>query len=43
MPIRINENMPVVERLESEHIFVMPESVAAHQDIRQLKIAIVKI
>lgn len=43
MPIRMNENMPVVKKLEKEHIFVMPESRAAHQDIRQLKIAIVNI
>lgn len=43
MPIRINENMPVVKKLEDEHIFVMPESRAVHQDIRQLHIAIVNI
>lgn len=43
MPIRINEKMPVVKALEKEHIFVMPESRAAHQDIRQLHIAIINI
>ncbi|MDP4118105.1 MAG: homoserine O-succinyltransferase [Bacillota bacterium] len=43
MPIRINENMPVVKKLENENIFVMPEGRAAHQDIRQLHIAIVNI
>ena len=43
MPIRINDKMPVVKRLEKEKIFVMPESRAAHQDIRQLRIAIVNI
>lgn len=43
MPIRINEKMPVVEKLWNEHIFVMPEVRASHQDIRQLKIAIVNI
>ncbi len=43
MPIRINEQMPVVRRLEAEQIFVMPESRAASQDIRELEIAILNI
>ncbi len=43
MPIRINDKMPVVKRLEREKIFVMTEERAAHQDIRQLKIAIINI
>lgn len=43
MPIRINENMPVVSKLNEENIFIMSEYRAAHQDIRQLKIAIVNI
>ena len=43
MPIRINEQMPVVRRLETEQIFVMPEARAATQDIRELEIAIVNI
>ena len=33
----------MLEKLEQEHIFVMPEQRASHQDIRQLKIAIVNI
>ena len=43
MPIRLQENMPVLKKLEQEHIFVMPEQQALHQDIRQLKIAVVNI
>lgn len=43
MPVRINAEMPVVKKLEEENIFVMPESRAASQDIRQLRIAIVNI
>jgi len=43
MPIRLQENMPVLEKLEQENIFVMSEQQALHQDIRQLKIAIVNI
>ena len=37
MPIRINERMPVVRLLEREQIFIMPESRAASQDIRELE------
>ena len=36
MPIRINEQMPVVKRLEEEQIFVMHESRAASQDRQHL-------
>ena len=43
MPIRINEEMPVVQKLKEEQIFVMPESRAAAQDIRELEIAILNI
>lgn len=43
MPIRINEEMPVVKKLEAENIFVMPESRAESQDIRQLRIVILNI
>ena len=43
MPIRINEQMPVVRRLETEQIFVMNEARAASQDIRELQIAILNI
>ncbi|MBO4297431.1 MAG: homoserine O-succinyltransferase, partial [Clostridia bacterium] len=43
MPIRINEQMPVVRRLLAEQIFVMPEARAATQDIRELEIAILNI
>ncbi|MBQ6239007.1 MAG: homoserine O-succinyltransferase [Firmicutes bacterium] len=43
MPVRINEKMPVVQRLLNENIFVMTEYRAAHQDIRPLQIAILNI
>ena len=43
MPIRINEEMPVVQKLNEENIFIMTEKRAEHQDIRQLKIAVVNI
>ena len=37
MPIRINESMPVFQKLKQEQVFVMPESRAASQDIRELE------
>ena len=43
MPIRIKGNMPAVKKLEAENIFVMTEHRAAHQDIRQLQIAVINI
>ena len=43
MPIRLQETMPVLEKLEQENIFVMASAKAEHQDIRQLRIAIVNI
>ena len=43
MPIRIDGEMPVVKRLETEQIFVMLESRAATQDIRELEIAILNL
>lgn len=43
MPIKIESNMPVIKKLEAENVFVMTEDRAIHQDIRQLKIAIINL
>ncbi len=43
MPIRIPDNLPAGEILNSENIFVMYEDRAYHQDIRPLKIVILNI
>ena len=43
MPIRIQAELPAVEVLESENIFVMTSERAARQDIRPLKIAILNL
>ncbi len=43
MPIKIQDNLPAVEILSGENIFVMTEERAAHQDIRPLKIAILNL
>ncbi len=38
MPIKIPNNLPAVQTLEGENIFVMTETRAITQDIRPLKI-----
>ena len=43
MPIRLKETLPVIEKLRKENIFAMTEERAAHQDIRELKIAILNL
>lgn len=43
MPIKIQDNLPAVEVLNSENIFVMTENRAFHQDIRPLRIAILNL
>ena len=43
MPIKIQSDLPAVQTLEKENIFVMTEKRAATQDIRPLKIAIVNL
>ena len=43
MPINIPDNLPAVEILNHENIFVMNETRAMHQDIRPLKIIILNL
>ncbi len=43
MPIKIPENLPALEILNQENIFVMGEERAFHQDIRPLKIVILNL
>jgi len=43
MPIKVPDAMPAKEILIAEHIFVMDESKAFHQDIRPLKILILNL
>ena len=43
MPIKIPENLPALEILNQENIFVMGEERAFRQDIRPLKIAILNL
>ncbi|WEK55218.1 MAG: homoserine O-succinyltransferase [Candidatus Cohnella colombiensis] len=43
MPIKVPDNLPAKEVLTEENIFVMDESVAYHQDIRPLRIAILNL
>ncbi|MDP2338735.1 MAG: homoserine O-succinyltransferase [Bacteroidota bacterium] len=43
MPINVPDQLPAIELLQKENIFIMNESRAAHQDIRPLKIIIVNL
>lgn len=43
MPIKINADLPAVNTLEQENIFVMTEQRAMTQEIRPLKVAIVNL
>ncbi|MDR1743160.1 MAG: homoserine O-succinyltransferase [Dysgonamonadaceae bacterium] len=43
MPVNIPDNLPAIELLKKEHIFVMDELRATAQDIRPLKIAVLNL
>ena len=43
MPIKIPDGLPAQSVLENEHIFVMTEHRALHQDIRPLKIGLLNL
>ena len=43
MPVKIADGLPAQQVLENEHIFVMTQHRALHQDIRPLKIAILNL
>ena len=43
MPIKIPDGLPAQSILEDEHIFLMTEHRALHQDIRPLKIGILNL
>jgi len=43
MPVKVPNNLPAIEVLQNENIFVMSQDRAAHQDIRPLKIGIINL
>ncbi len=43
MPVKIPDTLPARAILESENIFVIPETRARHQDIRPLRLAILNL
>ena len=43
MPIKVIDQLPAVEALSAENVFVMTESRAQSQDIRPMKIAILNL
>ncbi len=40
MPINVPNNLPAIQELKNENIFIMEETTAIHQDIRPLRIAL---
>lgn len=40
MPINVPDNLPAIEILKEENIFIMEEARASHQDIRPLRVAL---
>lgn len=43
MPVRIPDDLPAARQLEEENIFVMTKERAFHQDIRELRIAVLNL
>jgi homoserine O-succinyltransferase len=43
MPINVPNNLPAIEELRNENIFIMEENRAIHQDIRPLRIALLNL
>jgi homoserine O-succinyltransferase len=43
MPVKVIDQLPAVEALSAENVFVMTESRAAAQDIRPLRVAILNL
>jgi len=43
MPVNIPDQLPAIEILKKENIFVMDETSASHQDIRPLKLVILNL
>lgn len=43
MPLNVQKNLPAVELLKEEHIFVMDSHRAAKQDIRPLKVVVLNL
>jgi homoserine O-succinyltransferase len=43
MPVRIPDNLPAARQLEEENIFTMTKERAFHQDIRELRIAVLNL
>jgi homoserine O-succinyltransferase len=43
MPLNVPDNLPAIDVLRQENIFVMTETIAIHQDIRPLKLIILNL
>ena len=43
MPLNLQKNLPAVELLKKEHIFVMDSLRASEQDIRPLRVVVLNL
>jgi len=43
MPVKVQDNLPAIETLKDENIFIMSEQRAVSQDIRPLKILLLNL
>jgi homoserine O-succinyltransferase/O-acetyltransferase len=43
MPLNVPDGLPAIDVLKEENIFIMPETKAAHQDIRPLRILVLNL
>ena len=43
MPIKVPDNLPALETLNAEQVDVMPQELAARQDIRPLKLLLLNL
>ena len=43
MPLNLQKNLPAIELLKKEHIFVMDSLRAAKQDIRPLRVVVLNL
>ena len=43
MPLNLQKNLPAIELLKKEHIFVMDSLRASEQDIRPLRVVVLNL
>ena len=43
MPIKLDKELPILEILRSENVFIMDDSRADHQDIRPMEVLVLNL